>query len=132
MAEFSIGPASWASCNRRFLFPDDGGDDGLGYDFHVPRRRGKPRLFEVKSASNPNAMSFELSEAEIGAAQKHSGKDEYQILFIRDVLNSATRTVHILPNPFDPAFDGRYRVVGTGIRYAFRLVGPSSTISTDK
>jgi hypothetical protein len=121
VAQFSIGPEGWVSANRRFLFPDDAGDDGLGYDFLVARRRGRPRLFEVKSVSNPDAEVFELSEAEIRTAQEHAGKGDYQILFISDVLNSTTRTVHILPNPLDPGSHGRYRVVGTGIRYAFQL-----------
>lgn len=120
-AQFSISPADWLSSNRRLLFPDDAGDDGWGYDFQVQRRRGKPWLFEVKSSSDPGALSFELKETEIRAAQAHAGEGVYRIIFIRDVLNSPGRTVHLLPNPLDPAVQGRYRVVGTGIRYAFRL-----------
>ncbi len=121
VAQFAVTPASWVSSNRRFMFPDDAGDDGLGYDFQVPRRRGRPRLYEVKSSSQTDSLSFELTDVEIRTAQEHVGKGDYQVIFIRDVLNSATRSVHILPNPFDSAAQSRYRVVGTGIRYGFRL-----------
>jgi hypothetical protein len=118
LARFTAGPSCWRSRNRRFVFPDDEGDDGLGYDFVIPRHRGR-LFFEVKASADPAASSFELTDAEVRAAQEHGSA--YRILFVRNALNSALRTIHPLPNPLSPRARSYYRMTGRGISYGFRL-----------
>jgi hypothetical protein len=121
-ARFGATPECWRSTNRRFFFPDDPGDDSLGYDFSVPRKRGGDLYFEVKATGGaPGPHTVELSDQEILFAEKHSGDDRYRILFVHDALSSAGRSIHMLPNPFSSGGRGRYRVADRGIRYQFQL-----------
>ena len=59
---FAATPDAWVSTNRRFVFSDHHGDDGLGYDFRIPRGRSID-LFEVK-ATPGERYEIELSEGD--------------------------------------------------------------------
>lgn len=114
---------SWVSRNRRLAFSDHEGDDSLGYDFSVPFGRGR-RYFEVKAGGDASGLAaVELSDNEVRFAQRHRRGDQYQILFVNHPMNKDDRRLVVLPNPFSEAGAGRYRVAGSGIKYAFRLEG---------
>jgi hypothetical protein len=66
-------------------------------------------------------MEIELGETQVATAQRYSRGTQYRILFIRHALDSASRSIHVLPNPFSEAGRRFYRIVGTGLRYQFDL-----------
>lgn len=111
--------ASWRSGYRNIVLGGDEGDDSLGYDFEVltPRRR---LLFEVK-ASVGDQCEFELTDAEIRAAQGLRRSDRYYVLFVTKVLTSDERALYLLPNPFSTEAVGLYRTMGSGLRLGFDL-----------
>lgn len=112
---------SWVSRNRRFVFANHEGDDSLGYDFFVSYHRGN-RFFEVKAGGDPTRLSaVELSDNEVRFAQTHARGDQYQILLVSNPLDKGQRRLTVLPNPFSDSGQGKYRVAGSGIKYAFRL-----------
>jgi hypothetical protein len=115
---YGVGPESWVSRNRRFVFSDYEGRDDRGYDFEVPRQRGGSLLIEVKSSGSPDRYAFELTETEILRAREHRSSRRYQVAFVSNVL-TAERHLLLLPNPVSVAGEGRYRIAGTGIRYEF-------------
>jgi hypothetical protein len=109
----------WHSGYRNQLLGDGGGDDTLGYDILV--EQGRRRLmFEVK-ASEGEASEFLLTPAEITRARGVKKYERYTILFLTNVLLSAERRIHLLPNPFDPAHSSAYRPIGDGVRYRFTI-----------
>jgi hypothetical protein len=120
--QYNATPEAWRSRNRRFLFSDHEGDDGLGYDFEIVRPRGR-LFFEVKAATSGSRFAIELSETELLAAQENARNSRYRIIFVSSVRDPDLRRLHVLPNPMSPSAHGLYRVVGTGIRYEFALGG---------
>lgn len=121
--QYDVGPEAWRSRNRRFAYPDDEGDDSLGYDFEVMRRR--PLFFEVKATTSDD-MVFEMPETELRVAGENSGNDRYRIIFLRRVNDSAARSLLVLPNPLALPGQGRYRVAGRGIQYEFMVAAPAA------
>ena len=106
-------PDSWVSRNRRFFLEGSLGDDSLGYDFRVARRRDT-LFFEVK-ATTTNEYEFDIGESELRAA-RHTPKDRYRIIFLRSVLTPGRRDPPLLlPQPLDPS----YRQVNQGLRLRF-------------
>ena len=104
---------------NRYLARDDG-NDGLGYDFVVEAAR--PIYFEVK-ASVDDVTEFALGETEVRMAQKCQAerRAKYRILWIPHVMSSDRRRVLPLPNPFSRRGAERFRVLGAGMRFGFRL-----------
>lgn len=109
--------ASWRSGYRNLLLGGSDGDDSLGYDFEVlgPKIR---LLFEVKSTTG-DTLEFDLTDAEIRAAQRVRRGEHYFILFVTHVLQGDDRSIHLLPNPFGKEGIGRYRTIGSGLRLRF-------------
>jgi hypothetical protein len=105
----------WVSKYREQLFPGDG-DDGLGWDFEVPVRRGK-HYYEVKTTLGDGGQ-IELGETQVIAAQENARNRQWRLLVITNVLNE-NRCIHMLRNPFDPASRGRYSFVGQGLRLRY-------------
>jgi hypothetical protein len=68
-----------------------------------------------------DAFEFDLTEAEIRAAQTIRRSDRYYILFISKVLNSDERSIYLLPNPLGTEGIGRYRTVGSGLKLRFSV-----------
>ncbi|MGN9805590.1 sacsin N-terminal ATP-binding-like domain-containing protein [Micromonospora sp. L32] len=116
--QFGIPPEdSWMSGYRNLLLGDGKGDDSLGYDFRIMTRE-RIRLFEVKATVNDHP-EFTLGETEVCRAQNLGPDEEYLILFIVNVLESARRRIILLPNPLAPGGLRRYRVAGRSIRLQF-------------
>jgi hypothetical protein len=115
----NITDAAWRSGYRNLLLGGNEGDDSLGYDFEVVFRRHRS-LFEVKATAG-DAFEFDLTEAEIRAAQTVRRSDRYYILFVSKVLNSDERSIYLLPNPLGAEGVGRYRTVGSGLKLRFSL-----------
>lgn len=115
----NVTPENWRSAYRNHVFGGTSGDDSLGFDFEIFLAKGK-RLFEVKTSST-DRLEIELGETEVATAQRYSRGNHYRILFIQNALDSASRSIHVLPNPFSEAGRKLYRLVGTGLRYQFDL-----------
>jgi hypothetical protein len=118
--------ASWCSGYRNQL-EGSGGDDRLGYDFEVPTSKGR-LLFEAK-ATTGGAWEFDLTDAEIRAAQSVGRNERYYILFVTHVLNGDERRIYLLPNPFATEGIGRYGTLGSGLRLGFDLSSRSTVAS---
>jgi len=113
----SCDESSWKSTNAGIYLKNGVGDDSLGYDFEVLTEASK-YFFEVKASPSAEKLEFEMGETEVKKAQ--SVADAYRILYIRDAL-SATRSILQLRNPFSTKGRSAVRMVGTGIRFRFRL-----------
>ncbi|MGO4860007.1 hypothetical protein [Arthrobacter sp. 2MCAF14] len=111
----AFSPECWVSAYRELAFPGRG-DDGLGWDFQVPSRRG-PLLYEVKSSQSEGGQ-FELGETQVLAAQANARNGLWRLLVVTDVLND-NRKIRMLMNPFDPRARGQYIFVGQGLRLRY-------------
>lgn len=115
-----VDETCWKSSYVSFAFPGTLGDDGLGYDFAVPRAEGQV-LYEVKATTSEHAGMIELGESEVATAQEFArGKkrDRWRLLVVEYVLSTEPRIL-MLPNPFNPQSRGLYRFVGNGVRLRF-------------
>lgn len=110
-------PECWVSTNREDVYPG-AGDDGLGFDFDIPMRRGS-HLYEVKATLGDGGQ-IELGETEVLAAQANARNRRWRLIVITDAL-SENRRLRVLPNPFDPNARGRYRFVGQGLRLQYEF-----------
>jgi hypothetical protein len=109
-------PECWVSRYRESVFPG-AGDDSLGWDFEIPRRRGS-WYYEVKTTLGEGGR-IELGETQVIAAQDNARNRRWRLLVITNVMNE-NRRIHMLPNPFDPASRGRYHFAGHGLRLEYR------------
>lgn len=102
---------SWLSGMAAHFDSSLPGNDGLGYDIAAVDpgilQNGGPGprqlLIEVKAVGRPERerpVSFSLTRGEVLTAQEHADDGTYLILLVVDALNSATRRIHLLPNPF--------------------------------
>lgn len=113
-----VTPDSWVSGYRSAVLGGHEGDDSLGYDFQIVQK-SQTVHFEVKATST-DTCEFQLTESELSAAQS-ARRGTYRVLFIRNVLDKSRRALHVLPNPFEEASRGKYRVMNEGLRYRFDL-----------
>lgn len=123
--QFGVSPEeSWQSGYRFEVLGDGIGSDGHGYDFQVVTGQ-RTMLFEVKSSTG-GSCEFTLGESEVRRAQSLALDEEYIVLFVPHVLDSARRRVVRLPNPF--AYGGlrRYRLAGSAMRLQFQLATRAS------
>lgn len=76
-------------------------------------------MFEVK-ATVGRRCEFELTDAEIRAAQGLRWSDRYLVLLVSHIPNSDKRAIQLLPQsvPFTANATGRYRTIGSGLRWA--------------
>jgi hypothetical protein len=109
-------PECWVSRYREQVFPG-AGDDGLGWDFEIPGRRGNWH-YEVKATLGDGGR-IELGETQVIAAQENARNGRWRLIVITNVTNE-NRQIRMLPNPFDPASRGRYQFVGQGLRLEYR------------
>jgi hypothetical protein len=105
----------WVSEYRERLFPG-AGNDGLGWDFEVPVRRGK-HYYEVKTTLGDGGQ-IELGETQVIAAQENARNTSWRLLVITNALNE-NRRIQMLRNPFHPDSRGRYSYVGQGLRLRY-------------
>ncbi|WP_104091794.1 DUF3883 domain-containing protein [Arthrobacter sp. GMC3] len=108
----------WVSSNRNFVLGGSRGDDGLGYDFIVPRK-DKPVMYEVKATQGEAGM-IELGETEVRCAQEHARGDLWRLLIVEEALSDSPR-IYRLPNPFSPDSRSKFRLVGNSVRLRFKL-----------
>jgi hypothetical protein len=113
-----VTPDSWVSAYRSAVLGGHEGDDSLGYDFEVVQK-SQTLHFEVK-ATTTDTCEFQLTESELRAAQS-ARRGTYRILFVRNALDKNRRSLNVLPNPFEQASLGKYRVMNEGLRYRFSL-----------
>ena len=85
----------WVSNYREQVLPGTG-DDGLGWDFEVPVRRGK-HLYEVKSTLGDGGQ-VELGETQVRAAQENARNANWRLLVVTNVLNE-NRRIRMLKEP---------------------------------
>lgn len=116
-----VNDDSWKSTYKNHVLGGSTGNDSLGYDFEVVLKRGT-LLFEVKTSMS-DRMEIELGETEVEQAQRNSTKNRYRIIYIGNVLDPDKRFIRVLPNPFSKRGRGFFRLVGTGLRYQFKLTG---------
>ncbi|KUL31465.1 ATP-binding protein [Actinoplanes awajinensis] len=109
-------PECWVSRYREQIFSGSG-DDGLGWDFEIPGRRGS-WYYEVKTTLGEGG-GIELGETQVIAAQENARNRRWRLIVITNVMNE-NRQIRMLPNPFDPASRGRYRFAGQGLRLEYR------------
>lgn len=111
---------AWRSGFRNDVLGDGRGDDSLGYDFEVFTGRRR-LLFEVKAMLR-DAPEFDLTDGEIRAAQNVRRGEQFWILVIQWVLDSARRMPPImLPNPFAVESADYYVTIGRGLTLRFAL-----------
>ncbi|MBI3797837.1 MAG: DUF3883 domain-containing protein [Deltaproteobacteria bacterium] len=117
---YRIGPPNWVSSNRARLFDGNGINDSAGYDFFVETRRGR-RYFEVKATVGSESF-VRLGQTEIDFAQQQADQREsFRILLVTNALDSASRQLLWLPNPFGPRGHGRYRLRQGELQLFFQL-----------
>jgi hypothetical protein len=112
----------WRSRNRANAIHDgDPGSDSLGFDFEI--LRGRSRLYYEVKASTSDPREFELTEAEVRFALSKAHTNTYRVLYIGNVDDPETRVILPLPNPLAARSRDRYRVSGSGVKYAFASAG---------
>jgi hypothetical protein len=115
----SASEDSWRSGYRNQVIGDGLGDDSLGYDFEILTAKQR-LLFEVKAAIG-DGTEFDLTGAEILAAQSVRRNERFYILFVQHVLDADERRALMLPNPFSPEGSDYFGTVGAGLRLRFSL-----------
>ena len=113
-----VDETCWKSTNVSFAFEGALGDDGLGYDFEVPRRKDSI-MYEVKATSGVADM-IELGETEVTCARENARNERWRLLIVEGALSKEPR-VHMLPNPFRGSSRPQFRIVGNSIRLRFKL-----------
>ncbi len=116
-----VDETCWKSTNVSHVFEGLQGDDGLGFDFEVPRKGGSV-MYEVKATSGDAGM-IELGETEVNCAQEFlrgSQANRWRLLIVEDVLSVQPRVL-MLPNPFTRDNRAKFRFVGNSVRLRFKL-----------
>lgn len=108
----------WKSRNAGLAIIGRTGNDGLGYDFEVPRAEGTV-MYEVKATQGEAGM-IELGETEVRCAQEHARTDRWRLLVVEEALSVSPRII-MLPNPFRSDSRSKYSFVGNSVRLRFTL-----------
>lgn len=126
-AEFSED--CWVSEYRDLVCGDTHERDCHGYDFEV-RLKTRSLFFEVKTAAGYKTH-LTLGENEIRKAQECAAdrRECYRILFITFALDSARRSLMVLPNPFSRQGRSRFLAVGTSSCYRFKPASVAAAAS---
>ncbi|MFJ6443621.1 sacsin N-terminal ATP-binding-like domain-containing protein [Streptomyces sp. NPDC091649] len=115
----AVDESAWVSGYRNKVLGDGMGDDSLGYDLVVERKRSS-LLFEVKSSAG-GEEEFVLSPTEIARARSLKKRETFHVLYVSHALDADLRKIHLLPNPLHPRSAHFFRSVGEGLRYRFQL-----------
>jgi len=114
----AMTPSAWVSTNSQYCFPANPGDDSLGYDFCVTKRK-RTFYVEVKATTRQDEL-FELGSSEIRWAVECARRERgYRILHIHNVLSSAP-VAHFLPNPFETRNKDLFRTDESGLLIRYR------------
>ncbi|WP_392900672.1 sacsin N-terminal ATP-binding-like domain-containing protein [Streptomyces sp. LN699] len=115
----AVDESAWMSGYRNKVLGDGMGDDTLGYDLVVERKRSS-LLFEVKSSAGGEG-EFVLSPTEIARARSLKKRETFHVLYVSHAFDTDMRKIHLLPNPLHPRSAHFFRSVGEGLRYRFQL-----------
>ena len=120
--EDAVSASAWISGNSRYVYETNVADDGFGCDFKFSAK-GRQYRVEVKATQGDTEV-FSLGSSEIGLAMALAGKSKrrketFLIVHVRNVLSSAPKVV-VLPNPYDPASEGMYRIEDAEARVKYR------------
>lgn len=106
-----------SSLGRRFLGLPPGSDED-GADFYIPRSR-IPLYYEVKAhTGDPGYVDLGPSQVAKAAELANDRHGRWRILYVANVSNPASVTVHELDNPFSTTNQSKYRQAGgQGVRF---------------
>ncbi|MFE9559373.1 protein NO VEIN domain-containing protein [Streptomyces sp. NPDC006703] len=116
----TVEDSAWVSGYRNKVLGDGIGDDSLGYDLVVERKRSS-LLFEVKSSAGGEG-EFVLTPTEIARARSLKQRQTFHVH--SHALDADLRKIYLLPNPLHPRSAYFFRSVGEGLRYRFQLSRP--------
>ena len=125
--EESVSASAWISENSRYVYESNLADDGFGCDFRFIVK-GRQYRVEVK-ATQGDADVFSMGSSEIALAMEIAGKtkrrkETFLIVHVKDALSASPKAV-VLPNPYDAASEGLFRIEEAEARVRYRSHGTS-------
>lgn len=120
--EEAVSASAWISENSRYVYEANPADDGFGCDFKFCFK-GRQYRVEVK-ATQGDADVFSLRSSEIALAMEITGKSKrrketFLIVHVKNALSASPNAV-VLPNPYDPASEGLFRIEEAEARVRYR------------
>lgn len=120
--EEAVSASAWISENSRYVYESNLADDGFGCDFKFCVK-GRQYRVEVK-ATQGDADVFSLGSSEIALAMEITGKSKrrketFLIVHVKNALSASPNAV-VLPNPYDPASEGLFRIEEAEARVRYR------------
>jgi hypothetical protein len=120
--EEAVSASAWISENSRYVYEANLADDGFGCDFRFVVK-GRQYRVEVK-ATQGDADVFSMGSSEIALAVEIAGKtkrrkETFLIVHVKNAL-SASPNAMVLPNPYDPASEGLFRIEEAEARVRYR------------
>lgn len=120
--EEAVSASAWISENSRYVYEMNPANDGFGCDFKFSVK-GRQYRVEVK-ATQGDADVFSLGSSEITLAMEIAGKtkrkkETFLIVHVKNALSSSPSAV-VLPNPYDPASEGLFRIEEAEARVRYR------------
>lgn len=120
--EEAVSASAWISENSQYVYEANAVDDGFGCDFKFASK-GRQYRVEVK-ATQGDADVFSLGSSEIALAMEIAGKtkrrkETFLIVHVKNALSTLPRAA-VLPNPYDPASEGLFRIEEAEARVRYR------------
>jgi hypothetical protein len=120
--EEAVSASAWISENSQYVYEANAVDDGFGCDFKFAVK-GRQYRVEVK-ATQGDADVFSLGSSEIALAMEITGKSKrrketFLIVHVKNALSASPNAV-VLPNPYDPASEGLFRIEEAEARVRYR------------
>jgi len=120
--EQAVTASAWISENSRYVYEENLAEDGFGCDFRFVVN-GRQYRVEVKATQGDGDV-FSLGSSEIALAMDIAGKtkrrkETFLIVHVKEVLSTSPRAV-VLPNPYDPASEGLFRIEEAEARVSYR------------
>lgn len=118
----AVSASAWISGNSQYVYETNAVDDGFGCDFKFAVK-GRQYRVEVK-ATRGDADVFSLGSSEIALAMEIAGKtkrrkETFLIVHVKNAL-SISPSAAVLPNPYDPASEGLFRIEEAEARVRYR------------
>lgn len=123
--EDAVSASAWVSENSRYVYEANAVNDGYGCDFAFAVK-GRQFRVEVKATQGDGDV-FSLGSSEIALAMEIAGKtkrrkETFLIVHVKDALSTSPKAV-VLPNPYDPASEGLFRIEEAEARVRYRSRG---------
>ncbi len=121
----SVSPSNWVSAYSEKAYPDNESsvDEGRGCDIYFAHD-GCTYFIEVKSTDG-DTTDFILGPSEvrlareIGRSRRKRAKQLFYILRVSNAL-STSPIFTLLPNPYDPKYEGHFDILDEGARISYR------------